>query len=68
MASKSGFKSSGPRSFPKRGNMSSLQNYVIVKFLVKTVWGDAEGLLLLFWSVLFVSGMVFRWEDNEVRR
>ena len=71
MASKSGSKPSSPRSFPRRGNISSLQNYVIVKVMLKTMWGETEGLLLLSWSVLFVGGRVVRqrrWEGSEVGR
>ena len=71
MASKSGSKPSSPRLSPKRGNISSLQNYVIVKVILKTLWGETEGLMLLYWSVLFVSGRVVRqgrWEGSEVGR
>ena len=69
MASKSGSKPSSPRSFLRRGNISSLQNYVIVKVMLKTMWGETEGLMLLSWSVLFVSGRVVRqgrWEGSEL--
>ena len=68
MASKSGSKPRSPRSFPRRVNISSLQNYVIVKVMLKTMWGETEGLLLLSWSVLFVDGRVVRqrrWEGSE---
>ena len=50
--------------------------------MLKTIWEETEGLMLLFWSVLFVGGKVVRqgrwegsmvgrwekWEDNEVGR
>ena len=68
MASKSGSKPSSPRSFPRRGNISSLQNYVIVKVMLKTMWGETEGLMLLSWSILLVGGSVVRhgrWEGSE---
>ena len=38
------------------------------------MWGQAEGLMLLFWSALFVSGgggghdKMERWEGREVAR
>ena len=60
MASKSDSKPRSPRSFPRRGNISSLQNYVIVKVMLKTMWGETEGLILLSWSVFFVGGRVVR--------
>ena len=69
MASKSGSKPSNPRSFLRRGNISSLQNYVIVKVMLKTMWAEKEGPMLLSWRVLFVGGRVVRqgrWEGNEV--
>ena len=68
MASKSGSKPNSPRSFPWRGNISSLQNYVIMKVMLKTMWGETEGVIMLYWSVLFVSGRVLRqgkWEGSE---
>ena len=71
MASKSDSEPRSPRSFPRRGNISSLQNYVIVKVMLKTMWGETEDLLLLSWSVLFVGGRVVRqgkWEGSEVAR
>ena len=71
MASKSGSKPRSLRSFPRRGNISSLQNYVIVKVMLKTMWRETEGLILLSWSVLFVGGRVVRqgrWEDSEVTK
>ena len=60
--------------------MSLLQNYVIVKVLLKTMWGETEYLMLLSWSVLFVGGRVVgrrkregsevgwweRWKGSEV--
>ena len=69
MARKSGSKPRSPRSFPRRGNISQLQNYVIVKVMFKTISGETGGLMLLFWSVLFVSGRVVRqgrWEGSEL--
>ena len=45
--------------------------FVIVKVMLKTMWGEREGLMLLYWSVLFVGGKVVRqgrWEGSEVRR
>ena len=71
MANKSGSKPNSLRLFPKRGNISSLQNYVIVKVMLKTMWGETEGLMLLSWSVLLVSGRVVRqgrWEGSEVKK
>ena len=62
MASKSGSKPSSPRSFPRRGNISSLQNYVIVKVMLKTMWGETGGLMLLSWREYFVC----QWEGVEV--
>ena len=70
MASKSGSKPSSPL-FPRRGNISLLQNYVIAKVMLKTMWGETEGLMLLSWSVLLVSGRVVRqerWEGSEMGR
>ena len=58
MASKSGSKRRSPKWFPRRGNISLLQNYVIVKVMLKIMWEETEGLILLSWSVLFVSGRV----------
>ena len=68
MARKSGSKPSSLRSFPRRGNISSLQNYVIVKVMLKTMWGETEDIMLLSWSFLFVGGGVRqgRWEGSEV--
>ena len=68
MASKLGSKPSSWRLFPRRGNISSLQNYFIVKVLLKTMWRETEGLVLLSWRVLFVSGRVVRWEGGRVVR
>ena len=68
MASKSGSKPSNPRSFLRRGNISSLQNYVIVKVMLKTIRGEGEG-LMLSWSILFVGGRVVRqgrWKGSEL--
>ena len=69
MASKSGSKPRSPRSFPKRSNISSLQNYVIVKIMLKTMWRETETIMLLSWSFLFVGGRVVRqgrWKGSEV--
>ena len=71
MTSKSGSKPRSPRLFPRRGNISLLQNYVIVKVMLKTMWGETEGLILLSWGILFVGGRVVRqgrWEDSQVGR
>ena len=65
MASKSGSKLS------RRGNISSLQNYVIVKVMLKPMWAETERLMLLSWSVLFAGGRVVRqgrWDGSEVGR
>ena len=71
MASKSGSKPSSPRSFPRMGNTSLLQNYVMMKVMLKTMWGEKKSLMLLSWSVLSVGGRVVRqgkWEGSEVAR
>ena len=42
-----------------------------MKVMLKTMWGDSEGLMLLSWSVLFVVARVLRqgrWEGSEVGR
>ena len=57
MASKSGSKPSSPRSFPRTSNIRLLQNYIIVKVKLKTMWGETES-----WSVLFVGG---GWRGRE---
>ena len=39
--------------------------------MLKTMWGETEGLMSLYWSVLFVVGRVVRqgrWEGSEVGR
>ena len=39
--------------------------------MLKTMWGETEGLMLLFWSFLFDGGRVVwqgRWEGSEVGR
>ena len=39
--------------------------------MLKTMWGETEGLMLLYWSVLFVVGRVVRQgrgEGSEVGR
>ena len=56
MASKSGCKPRSLRSFPRRDNISLLENYVIVNVMLKTMWGETEGIMLLSWSFLFVVG------------
>ena len=69
MASKSGSKPSSPRLFLRRGSIGLFQNYVIMNVMLKRMWGEKEGLVLLSWSVLFVSGRVARqgrWEGSEV--
>ena len=51
--------------------MSLLQNYVLVKVLLKTMRVETKGLMLLSWSLLFVGGRVGRWrrrEGSEVAR
>ena len=58
MTSKSGSKPRSPRWFPRRGNISLLQNYVVVKVMLKIMREETEGLILLSWSVLFVDGRV----------
>ena len=58
MTSKSGSKPRSPRWFPRRGNISLLQNYVVVKVILKIMWEETEGLILLSWSVLFGGGRV----------
>ena len=71
MASKSGSKPRSPRSFARRGIISSLQNYVIAKVLLKAMWGETERLMLLSCSVFFVGGRVVRqgrWKGSEVGR
>ena len=69
MASKSGCKPRSLRLFPRRDNISLLENYVIVNVMLKTTWGETEGIMLLSWSFLFVGGGVVRqgrWEGSEV--
>ena len=46
------------------GNISLLQNFVIMKVMLKTVWGEKEGLM---WEVVEV-GKWGRWEGSEVAR
>ena len=36
-----------------------------MKVILKTMWGETEGLMLLYWSVLFVGGRVVRQERCE---
>ena len=67
MASKSGFKAGGPRSFPRRDSMSLLGNFDIEPFL-KIIWGKAEGLMLLFRGALFVGERVVRREGGKCGR
>ena len=71
MASKSGSEPSSLRLFFRRGNISLLQNYVIMKVMLKTMWGETDGLVLLSWSVLFAGKRVVRkgrWQGSEVGR
>ena len=71
MASKSGSKPRSLRSFPRRSNISLLQNYFIVTVMLKTMWGETEDLMLLFWSFLCDGGRVVRQrrcEGSEVGR
>ena len=35
-----------------------------MNLLLKTIWGETEGLMLLFWSALFVGGREVRWESG----
>ena len=35
--------------------------------MLKTMWGETEGLILLSWSVLFVGGRVVRGRGRAVR-
>ena len=36
-----------------------------MNFLFKTLWGETEGLMLLFLSALFVGGREVRWEGGK---
>ena len=36
-----------------------------MNLLLKTKWGETEGLMLLFGSALFVGGRVVRWEGGK---
>ena len=39
--------------------------------MLKTMWGETEGLILLSWDILFVGGRVVRqgrWEGSQVGR
>ena len=33
-----------------------------MNLLLKTMWGETEGFILLFWNALFVSGSMMRWK------
>ena len=59
MASKSGSKPSSPKSFPRRGNIGLLQNYVIVKVVLKTMWGETRS------NDVISDCFVCRWEGGE---
>ena len=59
MASKSGSKPSSPRSFPRRCNISLLQNYVIVKVMLKTMWGETRS------NDVIMECFVCQWEGGE---
>ena len=58
MASKLGSKPSSPRLFLRRGNISSLQNYVIVK-VKNNVGRDRRP------NVVILECFVCRWEGGE---
>ena len=58
MASKSGCKPRSLRLFPRRDNISLLENYVIVNVMLKTMWGETEGIMLVVRQG--------RWEGSEV--
>ena len=58
MPSKSGSK---PRS-PRRGSISLLQNYVIVKIMLKTMWGERRP------NVVILEYFVCRWEGGEAEK
>ena len=63
MASKSGSKSRSPRSLPRRGNISSLQNYVTVKVMLKNNVGiDRRP------NVVILQCFVCWWEGGEARK
>ena len=62
IASKSGSKPRSPRSFPRRGNISSLQNYVIVKCIyVKNIVGRDRRA-----NLVILQCFVCWWEDGRV--
>ena len=33
--------------------------------MLKTMWGETEELMFLFWSALFVNGRVMMWEGGD---
>ena len=66
MAAKSGFESNGPRSFPGSRSMSLLWNFDSMSLMLKAMWEETEGLMLLFWSALSVDGSVEMWELGMV--
>ena len=35
-----------------------------MNLLLKTIWEETEGLMLLFWSALFVGGREVKWEGG----
>ena len=39
---------------------------LLVHLLLKAVRGETDALMLLYWSGLFVSGRVIKWDDGEV--
>ena len=45
-----------------------LWNCYNVNLLLKTMWGEAEGLMLLFWNALLVDGRVVRWKGGRLVR
>ena len=63
MASKSGSKPSIPRSFPRSGNLSLLQNHVIVKVMLKNNAGKDRRLY-----VVILECFVCRWEGGEAEK
>ena len=33
--------------------------------MLKTMWGETEELMFLFWSALFANGRVMMWEGGD---
>ena len=60
MASKSSSKSSSLRSFPRMGNISLLQNYVIVNVMLKTLCGKDRRS-----KDVILECFVCSWEGSE---